>query len=98
MYYLLLDCRSAPRVRSETALLLYRRDFTSQTLSGSCLKKQIDAGLYGVKACGIGMKVQLRKAVEEATMSYRFAFSKEYHWTLGGKLPGLSSPCTSPDA
>lgn len=56
----------------------------------------MNAGLYGVKACGIGMKVQLRKAVDEATMSYRFAFSKNYHWTLGGKLPGLSSACAHP--
>lgn len=41
------------------------------------------------------MKVQLRKAVEEATMSYTFCFSKGYHWTLGGKLPGLSCACAS---
>lgn len=37
------------------------------------------------------MKVELKDAVKEATISYRFAFSKDYDWTLGGKLPGLSS-------
>jgi hypothetical protein len=53
------------------------------------------AGVYGVKNCGIGMKVMLRKCVEEATMSYSFEFSEGYSWTLGGKMPGLSCACAS---
>ena len=46
--------------------------------------------------------VRLTEELEEATLSYRFKFSKGYGWTLGGKLPGLSdedmaSGCTSED-
>lgn len=46
--------------------------------------------------------VRLAEELEEATLSYRFKFSKDYDWTQGGKLPGLSdedmaSGCTSED-
>ena len=37
------------------------------------------------------MKVELDDSAEKATMSYEFAFSKNFDWTLGGKLPGLCS-------
>lgn len=49
------------------------------------------AGKAGLTDNGVGMKVELKDAVTEATLSYRFAFSSNYDWTLGGKLPGLSS-------
>ena len=37
------------------------------------------------------MKVELDDSAEKATMSYEFAFSENFDWTLGGKLPGLCS-------
>jgi hypothetical protein len=53
--------------------------------------KQFVAGIIGLKDNGVGMKVSLKKKVTEATLSYTFKFSDDYDWTLGGKLPGLSS-------
>lgn len=50
-----------------------------------------DTGKTGLTDNGVGMKIELTDRVTEATLSYRFAFSRDYDWTLGGKLPGLSS-------
>lgn len=39
----------------------------------------------------MNFRVTLPKPLQSATLSYWVKFSKDYDWTRGGKLPGLSS-------
>lgn len=56
------------------------------------------AGCVGAKTtasdgrpCGVLLQVRLAKPLFAATLSYKVKFSRDYDWTLGGKLPGLCS-------
>lgn len=56
------------------------------------------AGCVGAKTtasdgrpCGVLLQVRLGKAMQAATLTYKVKFSREFDWTLGGKLPGLCS-------
>ena len=42
-------------------------------------------GRVGVKTCGFVLHAPLSKDLDEATLSYRFKFEKDYDWTFGGK-------------
>lgn len=81
---------------SKSVGFIFARGLERAAVGDGQLRTKHPKGCVGTNECGLLFGVRLPEIYESATVSYWFRFSRGFHWTSGGKLPGVCSERASP--